>query len=245
MKAFIIHISTNELSVESANKTRESAIKTAGLKDVTLYDGVHKNQTEYLLNKHKFKILDYESIWVQHQYFEPALGCFFSHYYLWEHCVELNERIMVLEHDAIFHREFVDYEFDGVLNIGEPNQWQINKQKFNFGNIHKQRTQEGIVKKDCDCEEKKYQYGGCHCINFFLQGAHSYIITPHASKKLIEKAKTKGILPADCHMNRENIEIADLFPHCVHANQTFSLIHRDIHDGRSTKIPKGRIAWND
>lgn len=244
MKSYVISVVNNKLSYESAQKTIISAKNVGGV-DVELWNGFHKNQATDLMKKHQFKILDYDVHWTQFQHFEPAISCFFSHYYLWEHCVELNERIMILEHDALFHKKFIDYDFEGVVNIGEPNQWQIQKQKFDFDNIYKKRTQEGLIERNCTCKEKKYEYGGCHCIEYFLQGAHSYVITPEASKNLIIKAKAKGILPADFHINRENIKISDSFPYCVHANQTFSLIHKEVHDGRDVKIPKGDIAWND
>ncbi|WP_306387100.1 glycosyltransferase family 25 protein [Phocoenobacter skyensis] len=50
------------------------------------------------------------------------LGCFASHYLLWEECVKLNQPIIILEDDAILHNEFCDvYTFLG----SEENQFEF------------------------------------------------------------------------------------------------------------------------
>ena len=36
------------------------------------------------------------------------LGCFASHYLLWQKCIELNQGIIVLEDDAIIHSNFLE-----------------------------------------------------------------------------------------------------------------------------------------
>ncbi len=36
------------------------------------------------------------------------LGCFASHYLLWEECIKLNQPIVILEDDAILHKDFCD-----------------------------------------------------------------------------------------------------------------------------------------
>jgi GR25 family glycosyltransferase involved in LPS biosynthesis len=43
------------------------------------------------------------------------MGCFDSHYRLWEKCVELNEPIMIFEDDVKFTRAYIPVEFDEVL----------------------------------------------------------------------------------------------------------------------------------
>lgn len=42
-------------------------------------------------------------------------GCFFSHWKLWNLCVEMNEPIVVLEHDAMFQGEWIPIELDQSL----------------------------------------------------------------------------------------------------------------------------------
>lgn len=42
-------------------------------------------------------------------------GCFFSHYKLWNKCVELGEPIIILEHDAIIKSEWIPFEISNSL----------------------------------------------------------------------------------------------------------------------------------
>lgn len=42
-------------------------------------------------------------------------GCFFSHWMLWNKCVELNEPIIVLEHDAVIMEEWNPIEIDDYM----------------------------------------------------------------------------------------------------------------------------------
>jgi len=44
-----------------------------------------------------------------------VVGCFYSHYALWEKCVDLNEPIMIFEDDVKFFRGFEPIDWDGVL----------------------------------------------------------------------------------------------------------------------------------
>lgn len=44
-----------------------------------------------------------------------VIGCFYSHYGLWQKCVELNEPIMIFEDDVKFYRNWQPVDWDGVL----------------------------------------------------------------------------------------------------------------------------------
>ena len=50
------------------------------------------------------------------------IGCSMSHFMLWKKCVELDEPILILEHDSVFLRPFPDdIEFKGICQINDPN----------------------------------------------------------------------------------------------------------------------------
>ena len=49
------------------------------------------------------------------------------HYLLWKKCVELDEPILILEHDAIFKQNIPDIEFDMCVNFGRPSYIRPNK----------------------------------------------------------------------------------------------------------------------
>lgn len=50
-----------------------------------------------------------------------VIGCFYSHYSLWQKCVELNEPIMIFEDDVKFYRGWtpVDWEDVLILSLGK------------------------------------------------------------------------------------------------------------------------------
>lgn len=44
-----------------------------------------------------------------------VIGCFYSHYSLWQKCMELDEPIMIFEDDVKFYRGWQPVEWEGVL----------------------------------------------------------------------------------------------------------------------------------
>ena len=258
MKAFIIYISSNKSSVESANKTRKSAIETGGLNDVELFDGVHKYESIKMWRHFRFKLLDTPALlWTYTQRLECAMGCFFSHFLLWKKSIELNERIIILEHDAMFLKKYVDYEYDGVVNISEPmwlqkgsvinGKWVDDNTPDTFEtswekSIDERKSQiNGLVERSCDCEDETIMWSYLGCQQYFLHGAQAYVVSPNASQKLIQAAETKGILPADAHINTDNVNIADNTPFCAYQNQTFSLIQTQ--KSPNHRITRARENW--
>ena len=224
IKGYVIQISSNELSKESAKKTIESA-KTIGNIDVEPFEGIHKKDSIEINKKLNFNLIDEEHLWTNIGNKESILGCFLSHYNLWMKCAKSNEKIMILEHDVVFTGRFIDHDFEGVINYGAP-LWEtsIKKSNFDFDKIYKKRKRRGLHKRFCDCEKIENQE--CYCSEYYLHGAHCYTITPKAASKLVKKASTIGIVPADLHINRYNIDVADVYPYCSYQNQTFSLIQK-------------------
>jgi GR25 family glycosyltransferase involved in LPS biosynthesis len=46
-----------------------------------------------------------------------TVGCFLSHYKLWQKCIELNQPICILEHDVTIHAPFPKIDFDEVYKF--------------------------------------------------------------------------------------------------------------------------------
>ena len=222
MKSYVIYLPKLKLSKDSALNVIKVAKEVGGI-DVNLWEGVDKFNSEDLLDKY-----DYNpdmNRFVSFSNFESALGCFFSHHSLWEESVRTNERIMILEHDAIFYKKFVDCEFEGVLNIGSPL----------WGKRDWKQTSDGLHERNCKNEHDLFHSGHpdfCQCDTQFLHGAHAYIVTPKVSKMLLEKANME-IVPADCFIESHkdaniSIPVADYLPHCVKQVQEFSLIQNEM-----------------
>lgn len=175
MKAFIINLSKIESSRSSAEKVKE-ALDNFGIEN-SFFEGSYGNETIEL-----FKIQErqchpwgvkgpnrlYSEDEIQSISNSPGiLGCFYSHYRLWEKCAELNEPILIFEDDVIFSREFflVDWEDVLITVLGNP---QKSEKYMNL------LTNPEGVPRALDY----YQAS--------LPGTPGYAIKPHAARKLVE-----------------------------------------------------------
>lgn len=138
---------------------------------------------------------------LQKQY--PALdqnrvkACALSHFSLWKKCVDLDEPIVILEHDAHFTRKFnphnyIDEDF-GVIGLNDPRGNTRKGQKFHS----MVSTSEGIhhAPEIDDHSEFPLPAG--------IAGNSAYIIRPYAAKELLEKTLEIGMWPNDAIMCRQ------------------------------------------
>ncbi|RDE81908.1 UDP-glucose--lipooligosaccharide glucosyltransferase [Haemophilus parahaemolyticus] len=132
------------------------------------------------------------------------LGCFASHYLLWQKCIELNQGIIVLEDDAIIHSNFPD-----VLNFIES-----NENTFEFFWLSPpapaRRNQKGkVVYSSEKLQVARYKKG--------WGNATGYFINPNAARKLLDYCN-EWILDVDIMMERywENkLDHLAIIPACV------------------------------
>ena len=243
INSYVIYVKSNKLSVESSKRTIKSAKEVGGLNPVP-YVGFHQNESKSLLEKYKFNILDKERIWDKFCYFDSAIACFFSHFSLWEKSVKSNQRIMILEHDAVFTSKYIDFDFDGIINIGKP-LWNILPNN-DVRNLIDNKKETNLYQWDCKCEVTSDLQHSNKCSNFkcsswCLRGAHSYIITPKSAEKLINKSYNLGIVPVDNHINRYNVDIAETEPYFTFQNSRFSLVTK--HNKKYEGWVEGEEAW--
>ena len=113
VKSFIIRLSDFSNSVEWAKKAYDSA-KVNGW-NVHYFEGVDgrketlRDYNVKINSKYKKSIRAFERI--------GTVGCFLSHYKLWQRCVELNETICILEHDVIINKPFPNITVTDILKF--------------------------------------------------------------------------------------------------------------------------------
>ena len=117
------------------------------------------------------------------------VGCFMSHYALWQECVKLNENILVLEHDAVFtdkleYDTIVDNKY-GVIGINDPR-----------GATRKSHVYHTLICESRWPVQRVPQIDDV-MIPQGLAGNSAYIIKPWAAKKVIQKVKEFGAWPND------------------------------------------------
>ena len=112
MNTFIITLSHNQDSVNSANQTIESANKVGYNAPIEKFHAVLPNGWKH--------ILPYKNTFDDYPRPDNVGACFASHYLLWETCIDLGEPILILEHDAIFVDNIPDIDFKMCVNFGRP-----------------------------------------------------------------------------------------------------------------------------
>lgn len=132
---------------------------------------------------------------------DGVLGCFLSHYQLWEQCLEFNEPLGILEYDALFINSIPDNildQFDDHLHLDYVRNNYLSQ---GFSTYHEK------VIEDKNFEIKKLEFVNSSRHPFkiinrnHLRGAYGYIIKPQGAEKLIKATQEYGILPTDLQIN--------------------------------------------
>lgn len=134
------------------------------------------------------------------------LGCWASHYHLWEKCVKLNQAIIVLEDDAIIHPHFAQvYQF-----IHSPqNTFEFFWLSPPAPRVRGQKGKTILNIQNSTCKVERFYKG--------WENATGYFITPQAARKLLNYAQ-EWIYNVDIAMDRywENqLDFLAITPACV------------------------------
>ena len=117
------------------------------------------------------------------------ISCSLSHFLLWKTCLEKNEPILILEHDAVFIRrlefEYIlksDYE---IIGINSP------KKATRRADVFEKSIQcgDGLIQPVPRIDYPNIPQG--------LAGASAYIMKPSGAQKAIDLFKKHGVWPND------------------------------------------------
>ena len=123
---------------------------------------------------------------------DKIFSCTVSHAKLWLKCVQLEEEIMILEHDAIFTRKFKRFEWEGgVLGLNDPR--RATHSSLIYHNLASLR--EGVHSAPWVSSYTAMPQG--------LAGNSAYIIKPKFADMLLMKLKEKGGWPNDAIMCKQ------------------------------------------
>jgi len=217
MKSFIIHLSKIESSLKSALKLK-SQLESFDM-PVELFEGSYGNVIKEQYTKLGRRCHDWGFKGPEVVYSEEAkeelsspgvIGCFDSHYRLWQHCVNLNEPILIFEDDASVIRKFIPVEWDEVLSVASSHTKKMGKY------IHYLESPEGTP------IAAPYKQSS-------MPGNAGYAITPAAAKKLVDMY-ANSFLPADNAINQHIVKIQ------IHSYMMGKAEPRDTTDGKSSLI---------
>jgi GR25 family glycosyltransferase involved in LPS biosynthesis len=197
MKNFIIHLSKIESSLSTAVELKKQ-LEDYGA-DVELFEGTYGTDAVQMMvdegrTLHPWGIkgpipqsTEDKDDSIGKAQTPGVKGCFYSHYRLWQKCVDLNEPISIWEDDIILTRPYIHIDWDDVLILA------LGHQRKSPKYMHHLENPEGEP-----LAADYYQSS--------MPGCCGYAIKPHAAEKLLE-IYSNTYLPADNAINQHHIKI--------------------------------------
>lgn len=228
MKAFVIIIKNHTFSERKAAHCIESGREIGKVK-VERFDAIDKSQAQNTMQEYGL-----EWTWAhnntkpsicpitklkQRPYYganlDAKIGCSMSHYLLWKRCIEINELILILEHDTVFVRALPTLNFKGICQINDPKGAGKNGQYLS--KRMSSRNVCGVQPKTPNTNDPFVPDG--------LAGNSAYMIKPHAAQELVDKYHQLGVWPNDATM------CIQLFPYLEEYYPFITIVN---HEGIST-----------
>lgn len=184
--AYIIHVPTNEVSVDLANRCLQSCNKL-NYKAI-LYEGFDGTGSDLVVPTHLINQSWYKWLKVTDHYQSLAeIACSLSHISLWVKCMELDQPIVILEHDAIMVKPYTIHEiYNGVVYLGSVDNLRTSEISKNLIPI------QSAINKNWN----------------FINRAHAYSIDPAAARKLFTCVLSRGIYEsADVMIRTDDVAI--------------------------------------
>jgi GR25 family glycosyltransferase involved in LPS biosynthesis len=195
MKSFIIHLSKMPSSLESALLVKQS-LDNFNMES-ELFEGSYGSDVKikyaetnrewhpwgFKGKNRPYSDIDRKSLWG----IPGEMGCFDSHYRLWQKCIELDKPILIFEDDVVLVRPYIPVVWDDVLSVAFSHTKKMPKYQ------HYLDTPEGTPVAALYSQASMPGNGG-------------YAIKPHAAKILVEEYKN-SYLPADNAINQTLVKI--------------------------------------
>ena len=232
MKSFIIRLKNNAISESQARDCVDQA-RMHGI-NVEYFDAVNGLEHEAHCEKLNIRPL---------KFFKKGLpgvyGCLLSHYYLWLKCVELDEPIVILEHDGYFVRSLPDDildRFQDVLKLDSLNPYDAEYSNTIENSFYVENDNSSLLDwleiTEIDKNKKLHNDAG-----FYSWGSYAYIIKPHAAQSMIDWIAEHGFLPSDHQLGTRVACIETCHP-TVARLHPFYAVDDNIHAMSLTRNPK-------
>jgi hypothetical protein len=166
--AFIIRIDGNEVSETMARRCAESCEKVG--MPYEFFSAVDGTSGSVVAPWPRHQILDLVKV-TNKTLTSAEVACMLSHFLLWVKCVELDEPIVILEHDAVMVQPYLVHPFFNIISylgcIEQANGWQPQFPLPPHGQLNE---------------------------NFrFILRAHAYSVDPMIARQLVAKLIKAGV----------------------------------------------------
>ena len=198
MKAFVITMMNDRYSLACAKKTIQTAEQMSEDLDIEMFRAVTPDKIKD--TTYSYPVEGETSIYegmtlvgYKARDVGKKIACSLSHMNLWNKCVQLDEPILILEHDAVFIRKFRPSKIlksidDGdVLMINDP------RGATRRGMVY----HENIIKNDFGVHVVEGVNTPDENVPDGLAGNSAYVITPAAAEKASKLQSSIGIWPND------------------------------------------------
>ena len=216
-RKFIVTLTRLPQSVEAANRCLEHARRHGVDDGMEIRPAVDKFQAEDFFESHRLTWEHTKENLALGKDPLPEMGCFASHYLLWERCVETGEPVIVLEHDAMPVAPLPPLKFKHVILLSKP----------------------AFIRGMCRFHELDYKVPREVFYPMYrLAAAHCYAITPEGADILIRTAQETLAVPVDLFINKKRVDILYYHPYLVDYDHNFSTI-----DKRSLECLSPEETW--
>lgn len=204
MKAYAIVISGNEVSEYGYNRLVASSATVKNSLTVERFNAVVPGEVDSYAIKWNYpwegQVVDFASGLVKTAYKtanpKARIACAISHFCLWQRTIELNEPILVLEHDALFINK-IDFDINetkfNILGINNP-----------LGTTRKSSKYYDAI-RDNPAAYQPVPWIDDRSVPQGLAGNSAYIIKPEGAIDLLNAVKEFGLWPNDAIMCRQLI----------------------------------------
>lgn len=232
MKAFIIH-TPHKKSVEYAQKALTSFEQYNGW-DVELFMGITVETLPDFENKYPLKTKQpsraagFYLQRKQNNMYYVKKSCSMNHYRLFKLCIELNEPIAIIEHDAHCIGDWVCPTFKDILIMNIDSAIKRDSSKY-IWHLNTKATEEGVhnVKINGLIYRHDPKINGAT----MMPGTAAYAITPEGAEKMIEVYENIGWEQSDFIINTAYVNIQTIVPELF----TFKLENLSTSHGKNLK----------
>lgn len=196
MKNYVITMMTTSQSVKSA----ERCIKSGNLRGVSIDKWAATVPNDLLPGLLEASGIKQEGFKEKYSRLDNCVAAFYSHWSLWQHCVDIQQPITIFEHDAVIIDYIPVLQHNGCINIGKPSYGKYNIPPMLGAN---------------PLTSKRY-----------FPGAHAYQINPKGAQKLIDQSRVHA-RPTDVFLHLDTFPwLQEYYPWPVEARDTFTTIQK-------------------
>ena len=222
MKAYVIALFNDQYSITCARRTVNTAREFNKDLHIQMVKATTPGETidweyTYPLQGEKKEDHGLHLVGYRSDNHRKIMACAISHLKLWDLCVEKNEPIIILEHDAVFTRKFKLSRISNHIEDGDICMINDPRGATRRGQMYHQN----IIKWDygmhvvdgVNMPDEKNPDG--------LAGNSAYVITPLAAKKAAEMQREIGLWPNDALLCRQFFprKLKSYFPYITRVEQ--------------------------